>query len=91
MIGDDSIVSNDVMIQCKGSNVQIGARAGIGPQTIILSAGRGDVTIGQDVILGPRCFVISGGNYNIDRTDIPMAQQGIKERARSARSFSMML
>lgn len=77
-IGDDGIVSNDVMIQCKGSSVAIGARAGIGPQTVILSAGQGDVTIGNDVIIGPRCFIISGGNYNIDRTDIPIAKQGIK-------------
>jgi acetyltransferase-like isoleucine patch superfamily enzyme len=29
-------------------------------------------------MIGPKCYVAGGGNYNIDRTDIPISQQGLK-------------
>ena len=32
-----------------------------------------------DVIIGPRCYIVGGGNYNIDRLDIPIWRQGIKD------------
>ncbi|MGB7934107.1 MAG: acyltransferase [Gammaproteobacteria bacterium] len=77
-LGDDVIMSNNVMISCKDGIVTIGARTGIGAQTIIQSTNQCPVTIGDDVMIGPRCYLVGGGNYNTDRLDIPMREQGIK-------------
>ena len=79
ILGDDVILSNNVMISCKDGFVSIGARTGIGAQTIIQSTNQCPVSIGVDVMIGPRCYLVGGGNYNIDRLDIPMREQGIKQ------------
>lgn len=76
-IGNDTIMSNDVMISCKGGTVKIGERTGLGAQTIIQSINNCPVDMGDDVIIGPQCYVVSGGNYQIARKDIPISQQGM--------------
>ena len=77
VVGDDSILSNNAMLQCKDSTIRIGARVGIGTQTIIQATNHCTATIGSDVVIGPRCSIIAGGNYKIDRLDIPMSKQGL--------------
>ncbi len=76
-VGDETIMSNNVMISCKGGAVHIGNRAGLGAQTIIQSVNNCPVTLADDVMVGPQCYLVGGSNYNIDRTDIPMSQQGM--------------
>lgn len=78
VLGDNVILSNNVMISCKNGTVKIGARTGINVQTIIQSTNHCPVSIGADVIIGPRCYIVGGGNYNIDRLDIPIWRQEIK-------------
>jgi galactoside O-acetyltransferase len=75
---NDVILSNNVMISCKNGSIKIGARTGINAQTIVQSTNNCPVTIGADVIIGPRCYIVGGGNYNTERLDIPIRQQGIK-------------
>lgn len=75
---DDVILSNNVMISCKNGATKIGARTGIGAQTIIHSTNDCPVEIGADVMIGPQCYLVGGGNYNTDRFDIPIWQQGKK-------------
>lgn len=79
VLEEDIILSSNVMISCKGGSVKIGARTGIGAQSIIQSTNNCPVSIGKDVIIGPRCYIVGGGTYNIDRLDIPMWQQGVKQ------------
>lgn len=78
ILDDDIILSNNVMISCKNGSVKIGARTGINAQTIIQSTNHCPVIIGADVIIGPRSYIVGGGDYNVDRFDIPMWKQGIK-------------
>lgn len=78
-IGKDVILSSNVMISCKNGTVNIGDRVGVGAQTIIQSTNECPVAIGDDCMIGPRCYFVGGGNYNIDRLDIPMREQGIKD------------
>ncbi len=78
VLGDDVNLSNNVMISCKGGTVEIGAGTGVGAKTIIHSAGLNPVRVGADVAIGPMCYLVGGGNYNIDRLDMPMCKQGIK-------------
>ncbi len=79
VLEEDVILSNNVMISCKNGTVKIGARSGIGAQTIIQSVNNCPVSIGADVIIGPQCYIIGGGNYNINRFDIPIWRQGTKD------------
>lgn len=76
VLGENVILSNNVMISCKGGSVVVGSRTGIGAQTIMQSGVGEPVVIGDDVIIGPRCYVTGGGNYNTERLDIPIWQQG---------------
>lgn len=77
MIASDVILSNHVMLSCKDGYISLGARTGVGPQTIIQSTNRCEVLIGEDVMIGPRCYVVGGGNYHTERLDVPMREQGI--------------
>jgi galactoside O-acetyltransferase len=77
-IGDDGILSTQVRIACKNGTVTIGARCGIGAQTVIAASAGNPVTIGDDVAIGPQCYITGGGSYALDRTDIPIAQQSIR-------------
>ena len=79
VLGDDGILSNDVRIACKNGSVTIGPRFGIGAQTIIASGDHEPISIGADVLIGPRCYITGGGNYNIDRIDIPIREQGRRQ------------
>jgi galactoside O-acetyltransferase len=78
-IGPDSILSNNAMVSCKNGVISIGSRAGIGAFTVIHAVNGASVTIGDDVLVGPRCYFAGGGNYHTERTDIPMAKQGLIE------------
>lgn len=79
VLKEDVIISNNIMISCKNGSVKIGARTGIGANTIIHSTNNCPVSIGADVIIGPQCYIVGGGDYNIDRLDIPIWHQGIKD------------
>lgn len=78
IIGDDVMLSNDVMLSCKDGSISIGRNTGINAQTIIQSTNDCPVRIGQDVIIGQRSFIIGGGNYYTDNLDEPIRLQGIK-------------
>ena len=78
-VGDEVIFSNNVMLSCKNGTISIGPRTGINTQSIIQSTNQCPVSIGADVIIGPQCYIVGGGNYNIQRTDIPIRDQGIEK------------
>ena len=77
VIGDNVILSSNVMFSCKDGIITVGQNSGINAQTIIQSTNRCPVDIGPDAVIGQRCFIVGGGNYNIDRLDIPIRSQGI--------------
>jgi galactoside O-acetyltransferase len=74
-LSDDVMLSTQVRIACKNGSVSIGARCGIGAQTVIHAGAGNPVAIGDDVVIGPQCYITGGGSYALDRTDIPIAQQ----------------
>ena len=82
VVGDDAILSNNVIVSCKSGTVAIGSHCGIGAQTVIQSTTGCPVTIGSDVVIGPRCYIVGGGNYHHERLDIPIWRQGIRPRQR---------
>ncbi len=82
-IGEGVMLSHGVMISCKNGAVTVGERCGLGAYTVIQSTGAPDapnaVRIGDDTVIGVRCYIAGGGNYNTDRPDIPIAQQGVRD------------
>ncbi len=79
VLGNDVILSNNVVLSCKKGTISIGDSTGVNSGTVIQSTNNCPVTIGADVIIGQMSFVIGGGSYNIDRLDIPIRMQGIKD------------
>ena len=77
VLGDDVILSVNVMISCKNGCVRIGDRTGLSAHTIIHATNNCPVQIGEDGIIGPQCYIGAGGNYNFDRLDVPIREQGI--------------
>lgn len=78
-LGRDVILSNNVMLSCKNGTIAIGDSTGINAGTIIQSTNNCPVSIGIDAIIGQMSLVIGGGSYNVDRLDMPIRLQGIKE------------
>lgn len=79
VLGNNVIMSNGVMLSCKNGTISIGDDTGLNAQTIVQSTNDCPVRIGKDCILGQRCLVIGGGSYNMDRLDIPIRLQGIRD------------
>jgi acetyltransferase-like isoleucine patch superfamily enzyme len=77
-LGNDVMLAYGVMLSCKDGSITLENNVGMGAYTIVQSTKGNPVTIGADSILGPRCYITGGGNYNIDRTDIPISKQGMK-------------
>jgi acetyltransferase-like isoleucine patch superfamily enzyme len=76
-IDSGAIISRNCVIQGKIGPVVLKARADIGCHTIISSVA--GVSIGKDALIAGHCY-IGGGRYNWQRTDIPMAQQGLHSK-----------
>jgi acetyltransferase-like isoleucine patch superfamily enzyme len=78
VLGDDVILSNNVVLSCKKGTITIGDSTGVNSGTVIQSTNNCPVRIGTDGIIGQMSFIIGGGSYNINRLDIPIRLQGIK-------------
>ncbi len=79
VLGNDVILSNNVVLSCKQGTIHIGDSTGVNSGTVIQSTSNCPVTIGADGIIGQMSFVIGGGSYAVDRLDIPIRMQGMKD------------
>jgi len=77
ILGDDVMLSINVMISCKNGSVKIGNRTGLSAHTIVHATNDSNVDVGEDNIIGPQCYLAGGGNYNHDNLEIPIREQGI--------------
>lgn len=81
---ENVMLSHGVMVSAIGGQITIGARTGLGAYTVVRSTKENPVTIGCDVAIGPQCYIAGGGNYNTDRLDIPICQQGTQDMGGSS-------
>jgi acetyltransferase-like isoleucine patch superfamily enzyme len=79
-IGKNTFVARDTIIACKGGKIQIGDRVGVGARTTIHTYSGNEVHIGNNVLIGPYCYIVGAGLYRMDRTDIPIVDQGVELR-----------
>ena len=77
VLGDDVMLSINVMISCKNGTVRIGDRTGLSAHTIVHATNDCNVDVGADNIIGPQCYLAGGGNYNHGNLEIPIREQGI--------------
>ena len=76
-IGKISMLGRHTILGCKNSDILIGDHVGIGAHCIINAVDTSRVTIEDNVVIGPMVYLAGGGNYHIERTDIPIGDQGI--------------
>ena len=72
------MLANSVSLSAKGGTITIGAKTGLGAQTVVQSTNACPTTIGDQCIIGPACYLVGGGTYNIDQLDVPIMEQGIR-------------
>jgi acetyltransferase-like isoleucine patch superfamily enzyme len=77
-IGRGSEVSSFTKIKASYGPLRIGARCSIGAGCF-LSSHQGGLTIGDDCLISPNVTIIAN-NYNYQRLDVPIRQQGSQSR-----------
>jgi acetyltransferase-like isoleucine patch superfamily enzyme len=78
-IGDETLISRNTVLNSKGGKIEIGSRTNIGMMSTIFSRDC-MVKVGNDVLISAYCYLMGGGNHSMDRTDIPISQQGAECR-----------
>lgn len=73
-IGNDVLIGRDTAIKARDGTIEIGDHTNIG--TICHIASTSKTVIGKHVLIAAYCY-IGGANHRIDRTDIPIIQQGL--------------
>ena len=83
-IGHDVILSHGVMLSCKNATIEIGSRVGIGPYTVVQATHDDTVVIDDDAaISAAHCYIVGGGQYQMDRLDVPIARQPMRKTGRT--------
>lgn len=77
-VGSDVFVSRNAIIACKGGSIALGSRVSIGPNCVLQSVGPAALRIGDGVMVASNCHLIACGDYRIERTDVPMMEQGVE-------------
>lgn len=72
-LNDDVFIGRNSILSCKGGEIILNERANVGFNCEIFSSNR--VVIGKDNLIAAYTYVVGGGNYKLDRTDIPINQQ----------------
>lgn len=73
-LGENSIVRAGTMLLPSGGTIELGS--GVSLNQYVVINGEGGVKIGNDVMIAAFCSIFAA-NHKIDRTDIPMRQQGM--------------
>ena len=72
-ISDEVFIGRNSILSCKGGNIVLDDRANIGFNCYIFSSN--NVNVGKDVLIAGFTYIVGGGNYNLERLDVPINQQ----------------
>lgn len=70
---DDVFIGRNSILSCKGGNIELCERANLGFNCYIFSSN--NVKLGKDTLVAAYSYFVGGGNYKLDRKDIPINQQ----------------
>ncbi|MFT4634257.1 MAG: acetyltransferase-like isoleucine patch superfamily enzyme [Chitinophagales bacterium] len=76
-IGDNTIVSRNVVLSCKNGDISIGSGCTIGISTLVHAMEGSNVSIGDTVLIGAFCYFIGSGPYGTEDLQLPFKQQGM--------------
>jgi len=77
-LGRGVFVGRQTHLGCKGGSIAIGDNVSFGPFTIVHSVDASTVRVGGNVMIAANCYLAGSASYRHERTDIPMAEQGLE-------------
>lgn len=82
-IGDDCFIGRNSILSCKDGDIELGDRANVGFNCNIMSTSL--VRVGRDNLISAYTYLVGGGNYDLDRVDIPINKSLREDRNRGIR------
>ena len=79
-IGDDTILSRNAIVACKGGSIRLGRRVGVGPNCTFHVYTGNRIVVGDNVLIAPYCYFAGAAGYKTERTDIPIVDQPVDLR-----------
>ena len=80
VIGDDTILSRNTIVACKGGHIRLGRRVGVGANCTFHVYTGNKVVVGDNVLIAPYCYFAGAAGYMAERTDIPIVDQPLDLR-----------
>lgn len=77
VIGDNTIVSRNVVLSCKNGDIRVGSHCTIGISTLVHAMEGSDVMIGDQVLIGAFSYFIGSGPYETGDIEKPFKEQGM--------------
>lgn len=77
-IGNDTIISRNVVLSCKNGDIAIGNGCTVGISTLVHALEGSDVSIGDQVLIGAFSYFIGSGPYHSDDLHVPFKLQGMQ-------------
>jgi acetyltransferase-like isoleucine patch superfamily enzyme len=81
-VGRECFIGRNTILSCKGGDIELSDRTVLGANCNIMAAG--PVHLGCDVLVSAYTYLVGGGNYDLERTDVPINQS---QREGSARGI----
>lgn len=72
-LNDEVFIGRNSILSCKGGDIILDDRANLGANCYIFSSNR--VKIGKDVIVAAYTYFVGGGNYSLEKLDVPINMQ----------------
>jgi len=79
-IGDETILSRNTIIACKGGSVRLGRDVGVGANCTFHVYTGNRIVVGDHVLIAPHCYFAGAAGYRTERTDIPIVEQPLDLR-----------
>jgi len=73
VLAEQVFLGRNSILSCKDGDIVLERNVNLGFNCDVFSANR--VIIGADTVIAAYVYILSGGAYQLDRTDIPIAQQ----------------
>lgn len=80
VIEDNTIISRNCVVSCKGASIFIGKNCTLGINSIIHARDESDVKVKDDVLCGAYCYLIGGGPFITEELDVPFKKQGMTSK-----------
>jgi acetyltransferase-like isoleucine patch superfamily enzyme len=73
-----AIIGRNTILSCKGGTLTIGEQANISVNCTLIS--ETTLRIEQKVLLAGHCYLVAGGNHGLERVDVPILDQPLKQQ-----------